>query len=443
MSVGLSDYGSDAVQEMAAPGTPRVTAWRLQVFAVLFVWSLPFSFAVDSVNGWLLAQGTPLPVSALYKIALLVMGGCYLVLHSIERFIRLSALMAYLLALVLSHAAVDGRASAVVADMEWGARALLLYSYYLVFSSLHEVAAIDIRALVRACGMCWFIVALNLAVGIAGFGFAQYDDRYGTAGYFYAGNELALSMLAISVLPLAYAFASWTAARYIALSGVLMIAALLTLTKTAVVGLLLLSISIPAVAGVAVLVGRGRIDRRSTRFVAAGVMIGALLCVAAWWFILEIGFLDRIRYFFERGGWVSVIFSGRDRMIESVLTEFLATSGVLDLLVGKGVIWPTDVFGGQSESDFVDFAVAFGLPSALLAAVMLSGVAMFGALRFIRSPDLHLLAGAVAAFAILIILVALAAGHVLNSGMAATSMGAVLASWRVARVPIPEARWKV
>lgn len=443
MSVGSSEYGSGAVSGMAVPGMLPIAAWRKQMFAGLFVWSLPLSFLIDSINGWLLARGTPLPVSASYKVALLVMGGCYLVFHSVERFARLSTLMAYVFAIVLAHAVVDGRVGAVVADMEWGARALLLYTFYLVFSSLHESAAINVRSLVRACGMCWFIVALNLVLGMAGFGFAQYDDTYGTAGYFFAGNELAVSMLTISVLPLAYAFASWTAAGYVALSSVLLVAALVTLTKTAIIGLLLLSIVIPAIAGLAILVGRGRVDRRSIKFVAAGVMLGALLCVAGWWFIREIGFLDRIRYFFDRGGWMSIIFSGRDRMINSVMHEFTRTSGVLDVLVGKGAIWPVEAFGGQSESDFVDFAVAFGLPSALLAVVMLSGVAMRGGLMFVRSPELHLLAGAVAAFAILVILVAIAAGHVINSGMAATSMGAVLASWRVARIPIPEAKWKV
>jgi hypothetical protein len=61
---------------------------------------------------------------------------------------------------------------------------------------------------------------------------------------------------------------------------------------------------------------------------------------------------------------------------------------------------------------------------------------------FLVGPEYRLLAGVSAVFGLLAIVIAVTAGHVLNSGTAAATIGAVLATWRAGVITTAELRWR-
>jgi hypothetical protein len=371
------------------------------------------------------------------------MGALFLVISNGRYFVGLLIAMVIFAASALAHSVSDGRLESLSADLQWGARALLMLTYYMAFSELLRRGAVGARQMLWVSVAGWGIVGTNLIIGMAGFGFAQYDNRFGTAGFFYAGNELAVLMVALGVLPLAYTYTCRTVGVYVVTAGLLMLAALFTLTKTAIAGLLLLSLFIPAIDLTASMLRSAGLTRQPVRYIGAALVITVTALIAAWWFVKTTGFLDRVVYFLDKGGWSAIIFSGRDRMVEGALAEFLRTSGGLGMLTGRGVLWLNERFGGQTESDLVDFGIAFGLPVAVIAFGALAITSFRSATIFFIDPEYRLLAGASAVFGLLAIVIAATAGHVLNSGTAAATIGAVLATWRVGVITAKELRWRV
>jgi hypothetical protein len=250
-------------------------------------------------------------------------------------------------------------------------------------------------------------------------------------------------MVALGVIPLAYFYTCRTVGAYILLTAAFMTAALVTLTKTAMAGLLMLALAIPAIDMFVAWLRFGSLSVRSMKYTIAASLVVVCAGIVTWWFILTTGFFDRVSFFFARGGWSAVAFSGRDTMVEAAAGKFLSASAGTDLLVGKGVLWLSERLGGQTESDFVDFGLAFGLPSAVLMFAALGIICLRAFAAVLLNPEFNLLAGVMAVFCALAIAIALLAGHVLNSGTAAATVGTVLATWRAGLFLVPELRWRV
>lgn len=423
MSAAISRSSGVAVAPNCGVAARRVLGLRH------LLWFLPIGLVVDSINGLMLKVGLHIPLSAWFKMFVLATFVGYLAFHSRRRFLIVVAAVGWLAAIVLFHQMDAGGVESAARDLQWGLRAILLLSAYLAVDDAAARGGLDIPTAQRVFRVSALVVLVNLALGLAGFGFAQYDDRFGVAGFFYAGNELAACILSIATVLLGSMALNAGAVPYTLTVLLLVGMAALTLTKTAIAGVMILAVAIPVAA---IAPGLARSDgpaKRLVRILLATGMSAVVAGVGIIWFVVNSGFLDRVLYFFERFGWSRVIWSGRDVRMEMIFGNFELNGNLGHWVFGRGVEWLQLGMGGQSESDVVDFLAAFGFP-AVIALTLLLIWSIRAAAGSYTSGSAKPLAGAVAIFGALLLAIALFAGHVFNSGVAAPFVGAALALGR-------------
>jgi hypothetical protein len=91
------------------------------------------------------------------------------------------------------------------------------------------------------------VLALNLILGILGFGYYQYAGGIGTVGFFFAGNEVSGSMLCIFFPVLFYVFKRYSFLVYTLTAILIFSLAVFKVTKVAIGGTLLIIFIIPTV----------------------------------------------------------------------------------------------------------------------------------------------------------------------------------------------------
>lgn len=407
----------------------RDAAWMF-VFARVLLACLPISLVVDSANGYLIWVGSAAPLSATFKLAFLAGLLGYLALTKLEHFFVAVSSIAIVIALTLLHAIRGSDVEGAILDLQWGLRCVLIFVAYLAFGEMLKSGHLRSWHVASAFAACLAVIVANLVVGMFGYGFAQYDEKFGTAGFFFAGNELAVCIVSLAAVLFMFTFAARGVTAYLGIVLVFMAAAALTLTKVAIFGVMLLAVLLPVLQTLAVGLVRGRLDRKGLRFSAVAVFFAAVGLALTVWFVVWLGFVDRGAFFLQRAGWVGLILSGRDVMIQSAWSQFAAGADLLDLLLGSGVWWLQGRHGGQTESDLVDFAIAFGLPATCLVVLVVLGVAAAAAGSLRKSARFYPFSAMVVFLGAFFIAISAVAGHVFNSGMAAPFIGISLAMWR-------------
>lgn len=409
---------------------PNLWANGRPLLSRMLLASLPLSLVVDSTNGLMMSIGAAVPISAIFKLMLLGLFIGHLIFTNRPRSLVALGAISLVLLLTISHLIRGGSADGALADLQWGLRSVLIVVAYFAFDEMLRSGDISPWHVTKAFGACTAVIVANLTLGMMGFGFAQYDETFGTAGFFFAGNELAVCIITLAATLFAIVFKSKGVQAYLALVAVFMAAAAVTLTKAAILGVMLLALLIPAAQVVATGVLVGRLQRKGMVFGAiAGILVILGVGVTAW-FVVWSGFLERAKFFFAQAGWMGILLSGRELMIESAWSRFIAGADILDLMLGVGVGWLQERQGGQTESDLVDYAIAFGFPSVLILLGAMSAVVIAAAHALRAFGRFCPYASAVVVLAVALVGISVLAGHVFNSGTAAPLIGMSLAMWR-------------
>lgn len=404
--------------------------------ALLFLMILPPALlVVDSVTGALAFYGVSSPLSQLVKGLVLIWLLVICVKLNPASAFKPIGMLGVVGLLSLYHLSDASNSAHWSTGLAWALRYCLIVFSALVCKAIVERGHYRLAWAGIGGLLSLIIIGVNLVVGLMGFGYAQYGEAYGTSGFFVAGNELAVALISASVLALGHAYSGSHPIRFWIIFLLFAAAALVSLTKAALVSVLIILLAMPLLVTIHVgKQGYRTVGNRRLTF-ALGSLVGmAALPLATLAYIYFSGFIDRLRYFFDLDGWTGLIFSGRQQFVENALQRFFEHSSILDVLLGQGVGWVLDVIGHQIEVDPVDFLVAFGVVGMLCAYAIiiyfLSGPFEARRRYYFRSTasDFAWMGG------VLILAISCFAGHVLNSGLACVLFGLVLG---VARAQVP------
>lgn len=308
---------------------------------MIFIWLI-----IDSITGLFISYGINMPLSQLFKLLLLVLVIVRLYKNRFV-FFSLFVLLLYIAWYFLHLAMID---KDFVTPMLLLSKFLSLLFLYLYFRmSFINFPVITIRNARKAMIIAWFVVAFNVVAGLMGYGVPSYGEDaedMGVKGFFFAGNELG-GIMAVLVPFMVYqilirisGFKALIAYIVIILVGVLIG------TKSSLLVTLLSVIMVPILY----------MSSKKRFIFILGLTIITGLSFSYVSNMLEdvsIGAIDRWSYFYDTGGLMRLIFSGRDEYWEQSKLLFF-NSDFMTQMFGMGAE------GKFVERDHLDFLLVFG-----------------------------------------------------------------------------------
>lgn len=211
------------------------------------------------------------------------------------------------------------------------------------------------------------IFVANIFLGMAGFGDAQYRLGFGYKGFFYSGNEFAVSFVvsAFALLYVLYTLKHKTEAFIVSVG--LMIIGPIQGMKTVILGLFIAALLAPLAY---LLTTKGRqIISKKLLFILGGI-IG---CAAGFAIVIALlfptnPFFVRFQEIYARGGLISAITGERNQTVAHALTVYTDQFSFTQKMIGVGKT-RTEQLVGQFykygtkaiEVDPVDLLLQFGL----------------------------------------------------------------------------------
>ncbi len=393
--------------------------------AMLLFYLAPWFLLVDSISGALQSLPLVLPWSLFYKALLLTLLVWQLILWRDKTLLLLMGLL--LLALIgpgysyLTLPALQSRGLAGFAGSELpvllkALAPLLAFRFYQQFCARYpaEFTVMTDRLML----LSFLVIQLNLALGLAGFGDTAYQPMdnvaqsfLGVKGFFYSTNELAAVLLVVSGWLL---WRSWPRhkACFVAVSLLTIASAILLLTKTGLFGSVLLVTFIPLLSA------RPGFWRQHYKKVLSALLLllsAALLLV---WYaeplLRAAGLYDKLAYAYQQRGVAGIVLSSRDLYLSVIWQQTEQHYTALHRFFGVGLAGVSVLLKKYFiEIDLFDLMIFYGIAGALIFCLTF-GHFMYACCR--RLSD-HPLAATVLFINVLLLGVAMFAGHILTSGM--------------------------
>lgn len=380
------------------------------------LWMAKWFLAVDMLTGGLLLGG----LSAAYKLCLLFLM-CVALCFSYSRAVVLLPLSLLLLLLGPTYSLLQyGHMAGFSYDVGMALKLLSLLVGVLYFAELSQRAPVTARqALFNIMLFTAVLFAINMAMGALGFGATAYQPNefipnaaLGTKGFFKAANEASALLLLLSGYWLAWSFPR-SKPLYVLFAVSFFGMGALMLTKTGMLGVLLLTLAIP-------LLQSRRVwgpYRRVTLASLVLLLIGALLVLWLLPTLLStLGVGQKLLFTYQQQGLVGILLSSRDqfaienwRLVSLHFADWHRLFGVGVAALGS----ITDKY--LAEIDPFDLLLWFGMAGIGFYLLWFTAILRF-ALHYWRRQPTSTAAGLFASSAVLL-LVATMAGHVLTSGM--------------------------
>ncbi|HAW92705.1 TPA: hypothetical protein DCX24_08215 [Candidatus Azambacteria bacterium] len=393
--------------------------------AMLLFYLAPWFLLIDSISGALQQSPLALPWSMFYKALLLSLLVWQLILWRDKTLLLLVGLLilalagptySYLTLPELQSAGPGRFASSELPLLLKTLAPLLAFSFYRQFCGRYPAAFMVMTD--RLMLLSFVVIQLNLALGLAGFGGTAYQPMdnvaqsfLGLKGFFYSTNELAAVLLVVSGWLL---WRSWPRHKicYSVVSLLTTGSAMLLLTKTGLLGSLLLVAFIPLLSA------RPGFWRRHYKILFSCLALTlALLMLLSWYAepaLRAVGLYDKLAYAYQQRGVAGIVLSSRDLYLTVIWQQTEQHYTVLHRLFGVGVAGVSVLLKKYFiEIDVFDLMVFYGIAGMLIFGLT------FG--RFIYSSGRRLTVHPLAATAlfinVLLLGVAMLAGHILTSGM--------------------------
>ncbi|WP_404463369.1 hypothetical protein LG331_11960 [Vreelandella aquamarina] len=379
----------------------------LVLLCFLIAWPL-----VDTLNGYLYYQSISLPsISAAYKtlgfVALLFM----LMIYHVKQFLY-TLLCAALVSLCLFYQVFTyGHA---VESITWAVRGLLTLAllFYLMGETKHSASFWSLEKLAWLMFFYFVVMSVNVTLGVLGVGESQYAGGIGGKGFIIAGNEMSYLMLAsasIVLFRLAETRGAWC---LLFVFGVFLLFFLMKATKVAMLGICLVFVFS--------LIHNGYFKVRRIPKIYLLALVGcAAVIVFGYQFIQAAGLLDRMLFLYKlHGGFWGALLSGRLSFLSEAIELVIVPFGFWDVLFGVGVDQLLAVRGSLVEIDLIDVFITFGVVGGVLFYLPWLLGAVWATQLLKLQPRYGI------SFWLLIITivgVSLAAGHVVNSGIASSA----------------------
>lgn len=388
---------------------------------VLIILMAKWYLLVDAGNGVLLSWlGFSLPLSAVYKSVLLVLISVAICRVAVTKLAWVLLLSLLLLAgpfyswLLLGHQAGFSYDVGMVLKL---LSPLLAALYFFQLATHHPADAK--RALTQIFLTSFIILIVNIVLGRLGFGFSAYlpndylpDLNLGTKGYFKATNELSALLLLLTGYLLAL---YWPRQKllFLLVAVLAVFAASSMLTKTGMVGVLLLITGIP-------LLQSRHYWLPYQRYMLGALLIGALaISLLLWqlpWVLSTLNVGAKLQLVYQQQGLLGVVLSSRDLfaidnwlLAEQYFSDWHRVAGIGVAGIGLYTSKPL------AEIDPFDLLLWFGAAGIGYFVLWFALVIRQSLIGYLLQPKG--VASGILLVNLLLLLVATLAGHTMTAGM--------------------------
>lgn len=402
---------------------PRLAADSWPAFLLFYL--APWFLLTDSISGALQHTAGALPWSLMFKGLMLSLLIWQLILWRNKNLLVLLGLLllglsgpvySYLTIPALSGQTVLHFIARELPLLLKALAPLLAFSFFLQFCRRYPLALLAMTD--RLMLLSYSIIVLNLTLGLLGFGYTAYQPMdnvaqpfLGVKGFFYSTNELAVVLLVVSCWLL---WRSWPAhkMRYLLVSLLTVGCAGLLLTKTGLLGSLLLVTMIP------LLTAKPGFYRQFKWPLLTGLLLTLCSLLLLIWYaeplLRAAGLYDKLAYAYQQRGVAGILLSSRDLYLSVIWQQTEQHYQLLHRVFGVGIAGVSVLLKKYFiEIDLFDLLVFYGLAGGLIFSLT------FG--RFFyscyRQLGRHPLASTVLLLNLLLLGVAMLAGHVITSGM--------------------------
>lgn len=368
---------------------------------------------VDMFSGYLQNHNIYLPgnqtVSALVRVGVVALFLAILLRHMTLKRQLILALLLLCIAWILVHAMSFSLSAEgdVIADVQFHLKLMLPVLLFGVLQVQMECGALDGTKVRRIVLLNAFVLVLNLSLGLFGIGFGNYGESatgelLGSKGFFYAGNEVSATLVAIFAL-IIFVYREPLKRRsllMLGVAGLFFIVSLMSMSKTSLIGFLLVT-----------LFALYNYLSLANKIKFSTMLAVALLATIGYWLPLLQVSIDRWEYFWVvRPDFLDFITSGRTERIETYLAWLTGGGTPAPWIFGQGQFPPGTL--GLFENDLLDMTRGSGLLGLLFYGIW-SGWAGHGLADKLRRgwPE-----GVFAFYMIAMLLVlSIIAGHVIYS----------------------------
>ena len=393
--------------------------------AFLLFYLAPWFLLVDSISGALQPLPAGLPLSLMFKALLLSLLLWQLIIWRTKSLLLLLGLLllglggpaySYLTLPALSGRGIDNFIASELPLLLKALAPLLAFSFFLQFCQRFPGAFLVMTD--RLMLLSYLVILVNLVLGLVGFGNTAYQPMdnvdqpfLGVKGFFYSTNELVVVLLAVSSWLL---WRCWPQhkGRYILISMLTIGSAMLLLTKTGLLGSLLLVALIPLLAA-----SSGFYRQYYRQLIGCLLLVLSALMLVVWYaepLLRAAGLYDKLAYAYQQRGVLGILLSSRDLYLTVVWQQTEQHYELIHRVFGVGVAGVSVLLKKYFiEIDLFDLLVFYGLAGVLIFSLT------FGRFFYssFRQLSVHPLAAIVLFVNFLLLGVAMLAGHVLTSGM--------------------------
>ena len=370
---------------------------------------------IDTLNG-LLIRNLGVSISPVYKAIILILILIYLIRQNETKFIKWIIIFFGLISLHYAGGILTGE------EVAWAMKFLAIIFSFLFFKQ--TVLSDKAENIFKLAKISFWIIGFNIIIGLMGYGYAQYArDDIGTRGLFFAGNELGVLLLVVSLILLSKCLINNNSRSYFFYAFTFLIMATTLTTKTAIFGQTLIIFVLPFIH-LRQTQKKFIIKRTSLKLVGfAIIMLSLGLPFLVNYVLYEMNLISRISFWSDRVDISTLIFSGRNLRALDIYEFLQKKSTFLNNLFGYGYENLIRIIDGDvAEIDLIDIFMVFGIVGV---------VSMYGFLLkrfyFKVNPQNFRYQPYIKFGVLLLIVLSCSSGHVLNSGLAGIMIGAFLA----------------
>ena len=379
---------------------------------------------VDSINGFFLSGlGIDPRLSAAFKLLLLAIVLFQIGAHSLY---SLAGLLSCLLLLLI------GPIFTLIKTLDAGAfindfitvlkvlTAFIIFIYCVLMARYWPELIQKYGKLV--CQISFIVLALNLILGVLGFGFSSYGDEgsktsIGVKGFFYAGNEVSGLFILFFGTSLHLLWQKHKVAYFI-FTPFVFIAGLLVATKSAMLSAAVLVFLIPLFNE------RHRLLNLTwlkVKMILPVLLVAVMLVLVLVPVLEATGLWERFVWFYQKKGAIGIVMSGRDEFVINAVSAFQQFATLPEILFGFGRTGLGLITKDSMEIDPIDLYFWFGIAGLLMFLLL---AVLFFRVSYLATKVKHSVWGpSVLVINIALFGVSIIAGHVLTSGMLTPFIG--------------------
>ena len=314
---------------------------------------------IDTINGFFLLKGVPLPIGQAYKFFLMLFLA-YQLVKTRRGQILVTLTICYFL-IYINHVNLNNNSNYL-------SECIILFSKFVIVPWIY-VYLIQVKnesspfTFWNNCINCFRLnitfLCANIFSGLFGIGGHTYENRIGYKGFLYAVNEVSGFAAVLFSLFLYYIYISHQNSKkvYYLYSVLFLITALLFGTKTMLIIILVSVYYIPHIISPS-----NKEKRKKNKFTKLIILVLSRVVViyGGIFIVNEMGFLDRWTYFYQQGGIERVIFSGRDEYWLNAKKEFFSSTLYTQLLgLGKNQTVEMDQFDILLNFGYVGIVIIY------------------------------------------------------------------------------------